>query len=77
MTDIKEILALVSQSPRADAPMAKAALERIMELEGAIAAVLKHRVGDLPSRGWLIDTDNSRTDLARLAAIAAQSKEQG
>jgi hypothetical protein len=46
MTDIKEILALASQSPRADAPMAKAALERIVELEKD--ADRYHRL-----RGWM------------------------
>ena len=37
---------------------------RVRSLEEAAAAVLAHRDGTLPIRGWLRDTDNSRQALA-------------
>ncbi len=43
--------------------------DRIAKLEEAIADVLTHRVGDLPTRGFLKDNDASRTALAKLAAL--------
>jgi hypothetical protein len=80
MTDIKEILALVSQSPRADAPMAKAALERIVELEKAraryehVRRLRPFEFDRLFARSLMIgNTFDGLVD----AAIAAQSKEQG
>lgn len=38
-------------------------------LKEAVAAVLAHREGDLPFKGWLRDTDKSRDALGALAAI--------
>jgi len=38
----------------------------------ALERVLQYRVGDLPSKGWLIDTDNSRVALSSLVAALAQ-----
>lgn len=37
------------------------------KLVEAAAALLKHREGTLPTRGWLRDTDESRASLSRLA----------
>lgn len=41
------------------------------ELVGAAEDVLSHRVGDLPTRGYLKDNDRSRASLAKLAATLA------
>jgi Lar family restriction alleviation protein len=50
------------------------------ELVEAAREVLSHRVGDLPTRGWLKDNDDSRASLAKLAAALqplSQSKGEG
>jgi hypothetical protein len=76
MTDIKEILALASQSPRADAPMAKAALERIVELEKETKFLHIKLAGETlrADQGW---ERYEYANKSHMAAIAAQSKEQG
>lgn len=48
------------------------ARERV--LEEAVSAVLAHRVGDLPGKGWLRDNDASRRDLASLAKASRNSQ---
>ncbi len=49
-----------------------AALAQRDDLLAAAKDVLAHRVGDLPVRGWLLDTDASRKDLAALSAAFAK-----
>jgi hypothetical protein len=91
MTDIKELLSLVAQSPRADADLAKAALERIVELETVCSEsyqVLGSLAGDIGIfNEWAVTKALDNAGLHKLLhcdvlpfpsfAIAAQSKEQG
>lgn len=48
-----------------------ASIGDVERLREAAQTVLKHRVGDLPSQGWLRDNDRSRKALADLAAVLA------
>lgn len=47
------------------------------ELVEAAREVLSHRVGDLPTRGWLKDNDDSRASLAKLAAALQPLSQAG
>jgi hypothetical protein len=47
------------------------------ELVEAAREVLSHRVGDLPTRGWLKDNDGSRASLAKLAAALQPLSQAG
>jgi hypothetical protein len=82
MTDIKELLSLVAQSPRADSDLAKAALERIVELE-AYEARFEWIVDNCNVEGGghgftiFVPIDHEDIGCGIDAAIAAQSKEQG
>lgn len=47
------------------------------ELFEAAREVLSHRVGNLPSQGWLKDNDGSRASLAKLAAALQPLSQAG
>lgn len=50
-----------------------AAFSELLALREAVAGVLAHRVGDLPVKGWLKDTDASRKALGNLALLTKET----
>lgn len=66
--NIRELLA----THTAEIAAREAEMARLLE---AATAVLAHRAGDLPNRGWLIDNDASRGALHELAAALTQPTE--
>lgn len=46
--------------------------DRIEELEKAVRDVMAYRVGELPHKGWLRDSEGSRAALDRLARLVGQ-----
>ena len=47
------------------------AMLQVAALVALVADLLSHRVGELPTQGWLRDNDQSRLALSKLAALAA------